>query len=80
MQAANEGARAAQASQGVQSIGIRARDLLHSAAPLRAHVRRLHRCLGGLGTLLESMMLWQAWLCMDIMLGGLSALLDVRRN
>ena len=64
MQAANEGARAAQASKGVQSIGIRVHlpfeqdvnpfveqafehaNLFHPAAPLRAHLRRLHRCPG----------------------------------
>jgi predicted Rossmann-fold nucleotide-binding protein len=64
MQAANEGALAAQASQGVQSIGIRVHlpfeqdvnpfveqafeqcDLLHSTSPLRARLRRLHRCPG----------------------------------
>src|SRR6516165_6808963 len=77
MQAANEGARAAQTNQGVQSIGIRVhlpfeQDVNPFVEPAFEHATfftRLHHFVlmsdayivapGGLGTLLESMMIWQ---------------------
>ena len=77
MQAANEGARAAQSSQGVQSIGIRVhlpfeQDVNPFVDQVFEHATfftRLHHFVlvsdayivapGGLGTLLESMMIWQ---------------------
>jgi predicted Rossmann-fold nucleotide-binding protein len=77
MQGANEGARAAQASQGVQSIGIRVHlpfeqnvnPFVEQAFEHATFFTRLHHFVlmsdayivapGGLGTLLESMMIWQ---------------------
>jgi predicted Rossmann-fold nucleotide-binding protein len=76
MQAANEGARVAQASQGVQSIGIRVHlpfeqdvNPVEQAFEHATFFTRLHHFVllsdayivapGGLGTLLESMMIWQ---------------------
>ena len=77
MQAANEGARAAQASQGAQSIGIRVHlpfeqnvnPFVEQAFEHATFFTRLHHFVlisdayivapGGLGTLLETMMIWQ---------------------
>jgi predicted Rossmann-fold nucleotide-binding protein len=77
MQAANEGARAAQASQGAQSIGIRVHlpfeqevnPFVQQAFEHATFFTRLHHFVlvsdayivapGGLGTVLESMMIWQ---------------------
>jgi uncharacterized protein (TIGR00730 family) len=77
MQAANEGAQAAQASQGVQSVGIRvhlpfeqeANPFVEQAFEHATFFTRLHHFVlvsdayivapGGLGTVLESMMIWQ---------------------
>ena len=77
MQAANEGAQAAQASQGVQSIGIRVHlpfeqdvnPFVEQAFEHATFFTRLHHFVlvsdayivapGGLGTVLESMMIWQ---------------------
>jgi uncharacterized protein (TIGR00730 family) len=77
MQAANEGALAAQASQGVQSIGIRVHlpfeqnlnPFVEQAFEHATFFTRLHHFVlisdayivapGGLGTLLETMMIWQ---------------------
>jgi len=77
MQAANEGARMAQASQGVRSIGIRVHlpfeqdvnPFVEQAFEHATFFTRLHHFVlisdayivapGGLGTLLETMMIWQ---------------------
>jgi uncharacterized protein (TIGR00730 family) len=77
MQAANEGAQAAQASQGVQSVGIRVHlpfeqdvnPFVEQAFEHATFFTRLHHFVlvsdayivapGGLGTVLESMMIWQ---------------------
>jgi predicted Rossmann-fold nucleotide-binding protein len=77
MQAANEGASAAQAAQGVQSIGIRVHlpfeqnvnPFVEQAFEHATFFTRLHQFVlmsdayivvpGGLGTVLESMMIWQ---------------------
>ena len=77
MQAANEGTKAAQASQGVQSIGIRVHlpfeqnvnPFVEQAFEHGTFFTRLHQFVlmsdayivapGGLGTVLESVMIWQ---------------------
>ena len=77
MQAANEGARATQGAQGVQSIGIRVHlpfeqnvnPFVEQAFEHATFFTRLHQFVlmsdayivvpGGLGTVLESMMIWQ---------------------
>ena len=77
MQAANEGAQSAQASQGVQSVGIRVHlpfeqnvnPFVEQAFEHATFFTRLHHFVltsdayivapGGLGTVLESMMIWQ---------------------
>jgi predicted Rossmann-fold nucleotide-binding protein len=77
MQAANEGARAAQQGQGPQSIGIRVHlpfeqqvnPFVEQAFEHGTFFTRLHQFVlmsdayivapGGLGTVLESMMIWQ---------------------
>jgi len=77
MQAANEGAREAQAKNGVQSIGIRVElpfeqdvnPFVEQAFEHETFFTRLHQFVlmsdayivapGGIGTVLESMMIWQ---------------------
>jgi uncharacterized protein (TIGR00730 family) len=77
MQAANEGAKVTQASQGVQSLGIRvhlpfeqeANPFVEQAFEHATFFTRLHHFVlvsdayivapGGIGTVLESMMIWQ---------------------
>ena len=77
MQAANEGAREAQASRGTQSIGIRvelpfeqnANPFVEQVFEHETFFTRLHQFVlmsdayvvapGGIGTVLEAMMIWQ---------------------